>query len=82
MIQWPRARYWDKAWNPVVGCRPCSPACEHCWAREWMGRFYLDEDGFPIFRPMWTTKKRPPRSGVVFCGNMTDLFGAWWIVRT
>ena len=28
LIQWPRAQYWDKPWNPIVGCRPCSPACE------------------------------------------------------
>lgn len=33
LIQWPRAKYWDKCWNPVIGCRPCSPACEHCYAR-------------------------------------------------
>lgn len=24
--------YWDVAWNPVTGCTPCSPGCEHCWA--------------------------------------------------
>lgn len=35
LIQWPRAKFWDKAWNPVIGCRPCSPACEHCYAAAW-----------------------------------------------
>jgi len=29
LVQWPRAKYWDKAWNPIIGCKPCSPACEH-----------------------------------------------------
>lgn len=43
-----------------------------------MERFgYLDEDGFPTFHPRETESKRPPRSGVVFVGNMTDLFGEW-----
>lgn len=69
-IQWPRAKYWEKAWNPVIGCRPCSPACENCYARAWAGRFGQ------CFKPH-ETKQTPPRSGVVFCGNMTDLFGEW-----
>lgn len=30
LIQWPRAQYWDKPWNPWIGCHPCSPACKHC----------------------------------------------------
>lgn len=32
-------RYWDRAWNPVTGCTPCSPACEHCWAAGMVRRF-------------------------------------------
>ena len=70
LIQWPRAKYWDKAWNPVIGCKPCSPACEHFYAAAWAKRFGQS------FKPH-DTKQRPPRSGVVFCGNMTDLFGEW-----
>lgn len=78
LIQWPRAKYWDKAWNPIIGCKKCSPACKHCYAEAMMERFgYLDEDGFPTFCPQETRQKRPPRSGVVFVGNMTDLFGDW-----
>lgn len=75
LIQWPRAKYWEKAWNPVVGCRPCSPACENCWAREWMARFpqYLGSFEPTETRSSW----RPPSSGVVFCGNLSDLFGEW-----
>ncbi len=78
MIQWPEAKYWTKAWNPVIGCKKCSPACKNCYAEAMMERFgYVDEDGFPSFRPRETKQKRPPRSGVVFVGNMTDLFGGW-----
>lgn len=21
IIQWPCAKYWNKAWNPVIGCK-------------------------------------------------------------
>ena len=70
LIQWPKAKYWTKQWNPVIGCKPCSPACENCYAAEWAKRFGQS------FEPH-ETKKRPPRSGIVFCGNMTDLFGEW-----
>lgn len=24
VIQWPRAEYWDRPWNPVVGCQAVS----------------------------------------------------------
>jgi len=70
LIQWPSAKYWDKAWNPIIGCKPCSPACEHCYAAAWAKRFGQS------FEPH-ETKQRPPRKGVVFCGNITDLFGEW-----
>ena len=71
LIQWPRAQYWDKAWNPIVGCRPCSPACYNCYARALTERFGHS------FEPRYAKPGRPPRKGVVFAGNMTDLFGAW-----
>ena len=70
LIQWTRAKWWEKQWNPVIGCKPCSPACEHCYAAAWAKRFGQS------FEPH-TTKQKPPRKGVVFCGNMTDLFGEW-----
>jgi protein gp37 len=25
-------KYWTRAWNPVTGCTPVSPACDHCYA--------------------------------------------------
>lgn len=70
LIQWPRAQYWDKPWNPWIGCSPCSPACDNCYAATLARRFKMS------FKPHETNQK-PPSSGVVFCGNMTDLFGEW-----
>lgn len=70
-IQWPRAKYWDRAWNPILGCNPISPACEHCYAAAMARRFGMS------FVPHEASRANPPRSGVVFCGNMTDIFGDW-----
>ena len=42
-------------------------ACAAAWAK----RFGQS------FEPHRTNKKTPPQSGVVFCGNMTDLWGDW-----
>ena len=70
-IQWPSAKYWDRAWNPVVGCKPCSPACDNCYAAAMAKRFGMS------FAPHDGKAENPPRRGVVFCGNMTDLFGGW-----
>lgn len=74
-IQWPRAKFWDKCWNPIIGCQPCSPACENCYAAAWAKRFGQS------FEPHLSSQTRPPRKGVVFCGNMTDLFGGWLEVK-
>lgn len=71
-IQWPRAKYWDKCWNPIVGCEPVSPACDNCYARTAMVERFGQS-----FEPHPSKKQTPPRKGVAFCGNMTDLFGEW-----
>lgn len=71
-IQWSRAQYWDKPWNPIIGCKPVSPACDNCYARcATVERFGQS------FEPHRTKKLVPPSNGVVFCGNMTDIFGDW-----
>ena len=71
-----KAPYWDKPWNPIVGCRPISPACDNCYAKAQTERFKCS------FVPHLTNKISPPTSGVVFCGNMTDLFGEWVTARS
>ena len=70
LIQWPKASWWDKAWNTWIGCRKVSPACDHCWACGWAKRFKKSFEPHP-------TPKNPPKSGVVFVGSLTDAFGEW-----
>lgn len=78
LIQWPRAKYWEKCFNPIIGCRKISPACEHCYAEAFVKRFNMtgcECNGFEPTRKQ--TGKKMPQKGVVFCGNITDLFGSW-----
>lgn len=66
--------YWDEAWNPVTGCTPASPGCEHCWAAAMAHRFHRD------FTPTFHADRLNPsflraRKGkTVFVGNSGDLF--------
>lgn len=71
LIQWQKAKYWTRDFNPAIGCRPISAACANCWAKAWADRFGQS------FAPHLASKQNPPMSGVVFCGNLTDLFGEW-----
>lgn len=74
LIQWPRAKYWDKPWNPILGCHGVSPACDNCYARASAKRFGMSFEPHPQARKV-------PKKGVVFCGNMTDLAGEWRTVE-
>lgn len=71
LIQWPKAKYWDTAWNPMIGCKWCSDGCDNCYAKGMAKRFGMS------FEPHEGKDRHPPKKGVVFCGNMTDLFGEW-----
>ena len=72
LIQWPQAVYWNRPWNPWLGCKPVSPACDNCYARTSTESRFAQS-----FVPHRTKKLNPPKKGVVFCGNMTDLWGSW-----
>lgn len=70
------AKYWTKTWNPVIGCKKVSEGCTNCYAESMAKRFpsLCDENGG--FTPHVTRNPRKtPRNGVVFVGNMTDIFG-------
>lgn len=34
-----KIEWTDATWNPVTGCTPCSPGCEHCYAKRMAARF-------------------------------------------
>ena len=74
LIQWPRAKYWTKAFNPVVGCKKISEGCQNCYAAGVVKRFGINGG---IFAPEFMPNAKPPKKGVVFVGNMTDIFGEW-----
>ena len=75
LIQWPRAKYWTGTFNPVVGCRPVSEGCQNCYASSVCKRYDMNGDG--QFNPTPKPNAKLPRNGVVFVGNMTDIFGEW-----
>lgn len=74
LIQWPKAKYWTKCWNFVTGCYPESEGCANCWAKRTVERFEINGGKF---EPVFKQTSWPPRSGVVFIGNMSDVFGDW-----
>lgn len=34
-----KIEWCDATWNPITGCTPCSPGCEHCYAANMVRRF-------------------------------------------
>lgn len=79
LIQWPRGKYWTDCFNPIIGCRKISPACENCYAEAFVKRFNMT--GCTCVGGEFEPTRKPacklPKKGVVFCGNITDLFGSW-----
>lgn len=72
------AKYWDHAWNPILGCEKISEGCQNCYAARLADQYpeLRDENGgFSPHLPKCL--KKVPKSGVVFVGNMTDIFGGW-----
>ena len=72
------AKYWDHAWNPVIGCHKISEGCANCYAARLAAQYSELQDtdgGFEPHSPKHL--KRPSSNGVVFVGNMTDIFGEW-----
>ena len=72
------AKYWDQAWNPMIGCRKISEGCANCYAARLAARYPELQSADGSFEPHPPKHlKRPPSKGVVFVGNMTDIFGEW-----
>lgn len=76
LIQWTNgAKYWNSAFNPVVGCVPVSEGCENCYASRVCRQYDINGDG--QFTPTIKPNATPAKKGIVFVGNMTDIFGEW-----
>lgn len=75
LIQWTKgAKYWTGCYNPVVGCKKISEGCQNCYADGVVKRFGINNGSF---EPTVMANAKPPKSGIVFVGNMTDVFGEW-----
>lgn len=74
----------DATFNPWIGCTKVSPACDHCYAERWAGRFgRIAWDRPPVrtslanwHQPMaWNAKAvQTGRSIRVFCASLGDVF--------
>ena len=64
----------DYTWNPIVGCSPCSPGCDHCYAKAISHRFHLPW-GKAHFMPERLNEpykiRKPAR---IFVCSMSDIF--------
>ncbi|MEM9462111.1 MAG: phage Gp37/Gp68 family protein [Myxococcota bacterium] len=71
----------DETWNPVRGCTPVTPGCDHCYAKTFAERF-IGVEGHPyqqgfdlrlvskkLVEPLTWAKPR-----MVFVNSMSDLF--------
>jgi len=71
----------DASWNPVTGCSPVSPGCDHCYARRFAER-WRGQPGHP-YEQGFDLKPHPKRLGQpaswkkparIFVCSMSDLF--------
>lgn len=76
-----KIEWTDRVWNPITGCTPVSPGCEHCYARRMATRLagrcgYDAQEPFkPTFRPERLSEpdkwRKPCR---IFVGSMGDVW--------
>ena len=85
-----RIEWTDATWNPITGCTPCSPGCDHCYAAAMVRRFPalhdngsdpLDTGNFPL--PFRRIQFHPERLDIplhwrkprrIFVNSMSDTF--------
>ena len=83
-----KGKYWDEAWNTVIGCTKCSPGCLNCWAESlhsmryaayWTAAKLPEQYRFPFNEIQLLPDRldkplhwRKPRT--IFVNNMGDTF--------
>jgi len=80
------AVWWQRSWNPLVGCTPVSEGCAHCYAARLASTRLAHMphyDGLTngqsyggLIREAPALRRGPPKmkDGILFCCNMGDLF--------
>ena len=73
-----KIRWATYTWNPMVGCSPVSPGCDHCYAKRIAENFGPPAypNGFePTFKPHKLADPRKwKQPSLVFVDSMSDLF--------
>jgi len=82
-----KIEWTDKTWNPIVGCKPVSEGCRHCYAERMARRLAAMKQtkhkyNNVVDRHGWTGRVhldrdclgKPPKSGMCFVCSMGDLF--------
>ena len=81
MVTKSRIEWTSSTWNPITGCTPVSPGCEHCYAERMAKRLkamgvHKYRNGFkPTVHPKVIEEPfswRKPR--LVFVNSMSDMF--------
>lgn len=81
MAQLTNIEWTWRTWNPVTGCNPVSPGCEHCYAERMARR--LQAMGVPKYRNGFNVTLHPQeleaplrwkKPQIIFVNSMSDLF--------
>lgn len=63
-----KGKYWQRAWQLVEGCTPCSLGCEHCWSMAMAKRFHKWPDKVIV---------RPDRIDIPIKTRKPTVFAVW-----
>ena len=63
-----KGRYWDRGWQLIDGCTPCSPSCDHCWSAAMTHRFKRGDDRLLVLSRF--TDKKGKFNGTIGMNNL------------
>lgn len=68
-----KIEWCDYTWNPIFGCSPTSPGCDHCYAAAIAKRFRMPWGVAHFLPDRLDEPAKVKKPGRVFVGSMTDL---------